>query len=236
MSNRIASALRQMGPKLLFRGLILICVLIGAGFLIESYKFEEIVDLFAFSGAQDAGWLHGRTAYLVLAGIFTALGGPRQAVSFFAAYFFGVGEGFFIALIGSGLGCLIAYYFARAFHDAAVNLIRGRVDVARRIWMRDTFWLTFILRLLPVGSNLLANLAAGASAIPFIAFLSGSLAGYVPQTLVFALMGSGVNVGSGVQIGVSIGLFVISTLIGVWIYARYRKQLRSEAQSDTLAG
>lgn len=224
-----------MGPKLVVRGLILICVLVGAGFLIESYKFEEIVEALAFSGDAEAGWLHGRLAYLALAGLFTAFGGPRQAISFFAAYFFGLGEGFLIALAGSGLGCLIAYFFARMFHDAAVNLIRGRVDVARRIWARDTFWLTFILRLLPVGSNLLANLAAGASAIPFAAFLAGSLAGYVPQTLVFVLMGSGVNVGSSVQVAVSVGLFVISTLIGVWVYARYRKRLRSEAQADAAA-
>ncbi len=228
MSNRIASALRQMGPKLLLRGLILICVLVGAAFLIESLQFEELVERFSFSSDPEAGWLHGRFAYLGLAGVFTALGGPRQAISFFAAYFFGLWEGFAIALIGSGLGCLIAYGFARGFHDAALTLIRGRVDMARQIWARDTFWLTFILRLLPIGSNLLANLAAGASAIPLGAFLAGSLAGYVPQTLVFVLMGSGVNVGSGMQIAISVGLFAVSTLVGVWIYARYRKQLHVE--------
>ena len=232
MSNRIASALRQMGPKLVLRGLILICVLVGAGLAIESYRFEEIVERFTFSSEAGTGWMHGRLAYLVLGAVFTALGGPRQAVSFFAAYFFGLVEGFVIALIGSGLGCLIAYGFARGFHDAAITLIRGRVDMARQIWVRDTFWLTFILRLLPVGSNLLANLAAGASAIPLAAFVGGSLAGYVPQTLVFALMGSGVNVGSSTQIGISVGLFIVSTLIGVWIYARYRKQLRAETAEE----
>ena len=230
MSNRIASALRQMGPKLLLRGLILICVLVGAGVLVNQYRFEDILHILAFSGASNAGWLHGRIAYLVLAGVFTALGGPRQAVSFFAAYFFGLTEGFLVALVGSAIGCLVAYLFARAFHDTAIRLIHGRVDMARRIWARDTFWLTFILRLLPVGSNLLANLAAGASAIPLAAFLSGSLAGYVPQTLVFALMGTGVNVGSTTQIAVSLALFVASTLLGVWIYARYRKRLRDEAE------
>lgn len=216
-----------MGPKLLVRGAILIGVLVAAGLLIDRYRFEDILDFLAFSDAEDAGWLHGRIAYLVLAGLFTAAGGPRQAVSFFAAYFFGLAGGFLVALAGSALGCLAAYSFARLFRDAADSVIRGRVDMARQVWARDTFWLTLILRLLPVGSNLVANLAAGAAGIPFAAFLAGSVAGYVPQTLVFALMGAGVNVGSAVQVAISIALFVASTLIGIWVYARYRKRLQA---------
>lgn len=210
------------------RGIVLVAVLVGAGILVNRYRFEDILDVLAFSANDDAGWLHGRAAYLALAGLFTAVGGPRQAVSFFAAYFFGLADGFTIALAGSGLGCVLAYLFARLFQDATASIIRGRVEVARRIWERNTFSLTLILRLLPVGSNLVANLAAGASGIPFAAFLVGSVTGYVPQTLVFALMGAGVNVGSAAQFAISVVLFAVSTLFGVWVYARYRKRLRSE--------
>ena len=44
-AEETGSALRKMGPKLLVRGLILICVLVGAAFLIESYRFEYTLSL-----------------------------------------------------------------------------------------------------------------------------------------------------------------------------------------------
>ena len=45
-------------------------------------------------------------------------------------------------------------------------------------------------------------------------------------------MGSGVNVQSGTQVALSIVLFVASILIGVWIYARYRKELKRNGDGD----
>ena len=52
MSNRMMSVLRQMGPKLLFRGAVLIMVLVGAGFLANHYKFEDILDYLDFSADE----------------------------------------------------------------------------------------------------------------------------------------------------------------------------------------
>lgn len=237
MANRIFSVFRQLGPKLLLRGLVLIAILVGAALLLERYRFEEILDLLAFSDGRDTGWLHGKAAYLGVAALFTAVGGPRQAVSFFGAYFFGLGAGFALALAGTAIGCLIAYYFARGFREAADSIIHGRVALARQIWIRNAFSVTLITRLMPVGSNLLGNLAAGVAGVPIARFFLGSVAGYVPQTLVFALMGSGINVGSAAQIAISVALFVASTALGIWIYARYRRQLNlAGGSADEEAG
>ncbi|TYC59799.1 VTT domain-containing protein [Rhodobacterales bacterium] len=233
MVNRMAMAFSRMGLKPLLRGLILVGLLIIAGYLVRQYEFRELLDLISFSASGDVGWLHGQLAYVVLGAFFTAVGGPRQAVGFFAAYFFGFTPGTALAMLASTLGCLLAYFFARLFHDTAERFIRGRVEVARRIWARDTFWVTLILRLLPVGSNVLANLAAGASKVPFLPFLAGSVTGYLPQTVVFALLGAGVNIGSTTQVAISVALFVASTLLGLSIYVRYRRRLRNGADTDT---
>jgi uncharacterized membrane protein YdjX (TVP38/TMEM64 family) len=239
MSNRFKSALRQIGPKLLLRGAIMLTVLIGAGFLLEHYRFQEIVDYFRFSGADDAGWMNGRTAFIVLSMGFTAVGGPRQAVAFFAAYFFGLGEGFAVALFATLLGCVLALAAGAAFREEARRFIRGKLDVALQMWGSNAFMITLLIRLLPVGSNLVTNIAAGAMGIPLAAFLLGTATGYVPQTLVFALMGSGVNLGSSTQIGLSIVLFVASVVIGVRIYARYRREFKGRhtaAQGELVSG
>lgn len=235
MTNRTISAFRQIGPRLLAQGVVLIAVLATIGYLANVAGIEDMLANYSFSADPSADWLHGRSAFLVAGAAFTAIGMPRQAVSFVAAYFFGLWPGFVLALAASGAGAALGYGFARLYSAAAERLIRGRVDVARQIWATNAFVLTVIIRLLPVGSNLLANLAAGAGSIPFLAFIGGSVTGYVPQTLVFALLGAGVNVGSREQVALSVVLFVASAALGLWIYANYRKRLRSgrtEATDD----
>jgi uncharacterized membrane protein YdjX (TVP38/TMEM64 family) len=238
MSNRFVSVLRQIGPKLLLRGAIMMAVLICAGVLMEHYKFQEIVDYFRFSGADDAGWMNGRTAFMVLSMVFTAVGGPRQVVAFFAAYFFGMGEGFAVALLATLLGALVALAAGATFREEARRFIRGKLDIALQMWGSNAFTVTLLIRLLPVGSNVVTNIAAGAMGVPVLRFIAGSAAGYVPQTLVFALMGSGVNLGSSAKIAMSIVLFLASVVLGVLLYARYRREFkgRHAAAKSQLAG
>jgi uncharacterized membrane protein YdjX (TVP38/TMEM64 family) len=230
MSNRIASALRQIGPKFLLRSAVLVAVLAAIAWFGEHTSFEDLVDRLR-PGENDSPW-PSAVLFTVLGGLFTAAGGPRQAVGFFGAWLFGLAPGFGLGLAAAGLGCIAGHGLARLYADWARRIIRGRVDVAVQFWAKNPFTLTLILRLLPVGSNVLVNLASGAARIPAISFFAGSLVGYVPQTLIFALLGAGVNVGSTVQIALSAALFVVSAVIGSWVYARYRKQLKRERAKD----
>ena len=62
-------------------------------------------------------------------------------------------------------------------------------------WRRTPSAATLTLRLLPVGSNMLLNLVAGVSERARQApFMAASAIGYLPQTVVFALLGGGVRV------------------------------------------
>jgi uncharacterized membrane protein YdjX (TVP38/TMEM64 family) len=78
------------------------------------------------------------------------------------------------------------------------------------------------LRLLPVGNNLALNLLAGMSGIPAVAFLVASLLGYVPQTVIFALLGKGVRVDGLWQLALSAVLLAGSIGLGVWLMRRHR--------------
>lgn len=201
--------------------------LILLGYAINQIDFDGTFKALNFSDDPESGFLNGRGGFILLAGLITAVGGPRQIISFFAAYFFGLSVGIVLALAGTALGCLTGFFFARIFKSQVVDLIKGRVGVAFGFWRKNTFSLTLIIRLLPLGSNLLTTLAAGATGIGFLPFFTGSVIGYIPQTVVFAMMGSGVNLESGTQIAVSFILFVISALLGFYLYARYRKSLTS---------
>ena len=120
-------------------------------------------------------------------------------------------------------GCTADFLWARLIaRDWAVRRTRGRLAQLDRQISRHPFSATLTLRLLPVGSNLLLNLLAGVSAVAAGPFLLASAAGYVPQTLVFALLGSGVRVGHTVQLGLAMTLFLLSGLLGVWLLRQVR--------------
>ena len=84
------------------------------------------------------------------------------------------------------------------------------------------FGATLALRLLPVGNNLALNLLAGMAAISLVPFLAASAIGYLPQTLVFALLGKGIRVDGAWQMGLAVGLFVLSAAIGFALLRRHR--------------
>jgi uncharacterized membrane protein YdjX (TVP38/TMEM64 family) len=70
--------------------------------------------------------------------------------------------------------------------------------------------------------------AAGVTSIPAASFILGSALGYVPQNLVFAIFGAGVNaesdLGRILSIGVSVALLVGSTWLGLSVYRAYRRK------------
>ena len=83
-----------------------------------------------------------------------------------------------------------------------------------------------MIRRLPVGSNLLTNLFAGATHVPARGFLLGSAIGYLPQMFIFSFAGAGIGLSDHYQLAISIGLFIVSSLIGAYLYrSRLRKQV-----------
>lgn len=161
---------------------------------------------------------------LVLGGaLLTAAGLPRQAVAFAGGYAFGLKVGLALAMVAQILGCLADFFWARAI---ARDWVRARFG--QRLTRIDArlsahpFTTSLTLRLLPVGNNVVLNLLAGLSSVSASSFLLASAIGYVPQTLVFALLGSGVQVSHGTQIGLGIVLFVLSAGLGLLLMRRWK--------------
>jgi uncharacterized membrane protein YdjX (TVP38/TMEM64 family) len=82
--------------------------------------------------------------------------------------------------------------------------------------------MALVLRLAPFTNNLASNLAAGVSGVRPVPFFAGSSLGYLPQTVVFALLGSGFALDPGLRMGLSVALFVVSSVLGIWLWRRYR--------------
>jgi uncharacterized membrane protein YdjX (TVP38/TMEM64 family) len=168
----------------------------------------------------------GEIMFVVIGSAFTAVGLPRQIVSFMGGYAFGLVSGVGLALLATVLGCLFSFYYARAMGQKVVlKRAPRRIKKIDAFLSRSPFIMALIIRLLPVGSNFLTCLAAGVSSISALSFVSGSALGYIPQTVIFALVGSGSSVSSEVQVIISAVLFVLSGGVGLLLYRRYGKEV-----------
>lgn len=207
MARPADTALTAPGAPWL-KGAFLLAGLVAAGFTARSLGTGVL------SGAAPT-W-RGAAILVLAGGLLTAAGVPRQVVAFAGGYAFGAWRGSGLALLAQLLGCAGDFFWARAFaRDWAVRRLRGRLAAAQRRLVARPFTTTLTLRLLPVGNNLLLNLAAGAAGLKATPFLLASLAGYLPQTAIFALAGSGVHLDHTVQLGVGAALFAASAVLGV---------------------
>jgi uncharacterized membrane protein YdjX (TVP38/TMEM64 family) len=173
--------------------------------------------------ALDAPAQAGPTVFVLVGTLACAVGVPRQVVAYAAGLGFGTWAGCLFALLAELGGCAVDFLWARLVaRQWAMRRIKGRLARLDQQLSRHPFGATLTLRLLPVGSNILLNLLAGVSAVAMAPFLLASAIGYLPQTIVFALLGGGVRVDRNEQLILAAVLFVAATVLGLWLMRRIR--------------
>ena len=176
-------------------------------------------------GALEAPAELGLGGFALAAAVACALGVPRQVVAYAAGLGFGLWTGCALALIAQVIGCAVDFVWARVIaREWAARRISGRLARMDAALSRHPFTATLTLRLLPVGNNLALNLLAGVSGVAAAPFIAASAIGFVPQTVVFVLLGSGVRVGRGAQLALAVALFAVASLVGFWLLRRARAE------------
>ena len=173
----------------------------------------------------------GIAEFLGLGAIACAIGLPRQVVCFAGGLAFGAAGGTALALTATLIGCLADFLWVRlaAREWARLRLLARfpRLASADRFLGENPFTAILTLRLLPVGSSLMVSLVSGLSAAPVGAFALATAIGALPQTLVFALLGSGIGLGHLAQVVLAAALFIASGLLGTWLMRRRGPSLAS---------
>lgn len=201
---------------------VLIAVLLVIIVVANKYPLSELIDTEALTEALAALGITGILLFVAVGVVFTAVGLPRQLLAFIGGYTYGVLPGLLLGTLAALGGCLVSFMFSRWLLSAWVaRKFSTLVAMLNRLIEQDTFLKILVLRIQPLGTNLATNLAAGVSNINMRVFLISSLVGYLPQMLVFALMGSGVRVQSSTRLSISAVLLLISLLLAYWLYRRH---------------
>ena len=179
--------------------------------------------------AQLQQWLArwGVWAWLAfgVAGIgLVSIGFPRIGLAAVGGAMFGVVLGTLLAQVAMTLAILAPFLYSRHL---------GRELVARRMGKRlqkfddllgqHGFMVVLLIRLCPVGNNFLTNYLAGVSAIPLGTFLAASFIGYLPQSLIFALLGSGFADHPQLRLWGGAALLVAFSVFFLWYFRRSKE-------------
>ena len=175
--------------------------------------------------AMESAGSHGPVMFVVVGALACAVAVPRQIVALAGGYAFGFWPGVALTLLAEVAGCAIDFFWVRLLgRRAALTFLQrregGQLDRLDRFLTGRAFTATLTLRLLPVGSNVLLNLAAGVSGVAAGPFLIASAIGYIPQTVVFALAGAGAGLSNGTQFGLAAALLLVSVGLGVLLLRR----------------
>jgi uncharacterized membrane protein YdjX (TVP38/TMEM64 family) len=204
-------------------GLVFLATLIAVGYVVESGMLTGLLSEDWIDREVRGKGIRGELLFVAVGGLLMAVAVPRHIVSFLGGYAFGLGLGAALALAATEIGCALVFFYGRIVGRPLVSArLRARVRRIEEFLAANPFSMTLLIRLLPVGNNFATCLAAGVSRVPARPFLLGSLLGYLPQTFVFTLAGSGIEMGGGLRVAFAVLFFVVSGAIGIWLYRRYR--------------
>lgn len=209
----------------MLRGLVLIGLLVVVAYVFDVSYFGHVFNESWVDHKIRGQGLPGELLYVGIGALAVALAVPRQIVSFIGGYAFGFIGGVLLAVLATACGCMLTFFYARLIkRGMALNRLSPGLQRIDEFLKIHPFSMTLLIRLLPVGNNFATNIAAGVSSVSVWPFLAGSVLGFIPQTAVFALVGSGVNVDQAYRIGLGVLLFVISGVMGVWLYHKYARR------------
>jgi len=204
--------------------LVTVITLVGVAAILllsSSQWLQSSFDAEAVGQWIDSKGLSGVLAFAIGGALLTSIGLPRQLVALCAGYALSVLAGAALAIISVSCGALLTFTFSRYFARPWVQ--RNYPNATQKVdaFVGDQAFLKIVtIRFAPIGTNMLTNLAAGTTALPASVFFIASAIGFLPQTLVFVLIGNGLAINSQQQVLAAIILGIVSLLLCWLIYRR----------------
>jgi len=211
-------------------------LLVVTGSLLALY-LSPLHQLLLPAGLEDLrAFFNGFGAWtpLVFAGacaLGVGFGAPRLAFAALGGLLFGTLVGTTVAQIGTLLGCILAFSWARWLGRDYVRRRDSRrlqrlLDKIRRRPIATNV----LLRVCPVGNAFATNLLLGVSPMSLKDFTIGTFLGTLPETLILALFGASVYHGSPARL-IAGAVLMVALIVGYAVTSR-RSAMASEMEHD----
>jgi len=200
-----------------------LAILVGG----SAYLLYEHSDWFKNPRAMKAEVLTwgawGPIAYMLLYAVGPSFLVPGAVMTIAGGLAFGALWGSIWSLIGANLGALIAFAAGRFLGKSFVaGLVPQRFRHLLDRLVRNGFYVILYLRIVPVIPYNMLNLLAGASPIEFQDYMSASLIGMVPGTILFAFLGDALWHPTSPRFFIAIAM-ILCCFAGGEAYRRWQK-------------
>ena len=205
-----------MAARFIFRGLLVMVILVLITWLLKDVLDQGWVD----TQIRDKG-AAGVLLFVLVCCLLGSVGLSRQVIAFLGGYAFGFSQGVMLSMVAVVAACITTFYVSRTLLRAYLEKrFSARIQQIDAFLHENTFTMALLVRLLPLGSNWMINIAAGVSSVRKYPFFLGSALGYIPQMLIFSLLGSGTRVDQFWQVAIAMALFVLAATLGLVLYRK----------------
>jgi len=205
-----------MAARFIFRGLLVMVILVLITWLLKDVLDQGWVD----TQVRDKG-AAGVLLFVLVCCLLGSVGLSRQVIAFLGGYAFGFSQGVMLSMVAVVAACITTFYVSRTLLRAYLEKrFSARIQQIDAFLHENTFTMALLVRLLPLGSNWMINIAAGVSSVRKYPFFFGSALGYIPQMLIFSLLGSGTRVDQFWQVAIAMALFVLAATLGLVLYRK----------------
>lgn len=179
--------------------------------------------------------LYGPLLFIMISGLGTVIGVPRLLVSAVAGFAFDIIPALVIALASTMVGCMISFYYARLMGRSVIqDSMSLRMRTFEKVLIEHDFLAAIGIRALPVSNNSIVNLLAGVTGIRPLNYFAGSAIGYLPLTVVFVLIGSGIQQDLTGRIALSLALYLFVVIpVGYFVHKKLRAMARANGNGTT---
>ncbi|MEN8206112.1 MAG: VTT domain-containing protein [Pseudomonadota bacterium] len=216
-----------MSVRFIFRGLLVMVILVLITWLLKDVLDQGWID----ARVRDNG-VAGVLLFVLVCCLLGSAGLSRQVIAFLGGYAFGFSQGVVLSMVAVVAACIATFYVSRVLLRSYLSKrFSTRIQQIDAFLRGNTFTMALLVRLLPLGSNWMINIAAGVSSVRKLPFFLGSALGYIPQMLIFSLLGSGTRVDQFWQVAIAMALFVLAATLGIVLY---RNVARGKTLGQTL--
>ena len=164
-------------------------------------------------------------AYILIFTILPIAFFPVPVLAIVAGLVFGMAKGTIYTLIGAWMNSAVMFIMAKVMaREVMLNFLKNKLPP--NLWKafieaddKTSFFIIFVLRLIPAAPYNVINYGAGLSGISFKSYIIATMIGIFPGTLVFLNIGDKAMDVSDPKFMVAIGLLIILTLVSL-IFAK----------------